>query len=125
MHNKATRACFWYNSLYTYNNGIKDLIINYAYNYVYISKFYNLYSKGTWLDYILPASSLYFLFTPARISLCILSDDGLTSSAFQWLPANLVQVVASGRCWPNAADEEWLYYNKYFEFKKLVGRQRP
>ena len=35
-----------------------------------------------------------FLFTPARISLCILSDDGLTSSVFQGLPANHVQVVA-------------------------------
>ena len=49
-------------------------------------------------------------FTPARISLCILSDDGLTSSVFQGLPANHVQVVVlvtSGRCWPSAADEEW------------------
>ena len=51
-----------------------------------------------------------FLFTPARISLCISSDDGLTSSVFQGLPANHVQVVVlvtSGHCWPIAADEEW------------------
>ena len=44
------------------------------------------------------------------LSLCISSDDSLTSSAFQGLPANHVQVVVlvtSGRCWPSAADEEW------------------
>ena len=49
-----------------------------------------------------------FLFTPARISLCISSDDGLTSSVFQGLAANHVQVVVlvtSGCCCPSAADE--------------------
>ena len=31
----------------------------------------------------------------------------LTSSVVQELPTNHKQVVASGHCWPSAADEEW------------------
>ena len=54
----------------------------------------------------------YILFTSAWISLCILSDDGLTSSVFQGLPANHVQVVVlvtSGHCCSSVADEEWYF----------------
>ena len=40
----------------------KDLIINYAYNYVYISRFYHLYSKRTWLDYSLQALCIILLY---------------------------------------------------------------
>ena len=41
-----------------------------------------------------------------------MSDDGLTSSVFQRLPANHVQVVVlvtSGHCYPSVADEEWYF----------------
>ena len=48
--------------------------------------------------------------TPMMLNRHILSDDGLTSSVFQGLLANHVQVVVlvtSGCCWPSAADEKW------------------
>ena len=42
---------------------------------------------------------------------CILRGiSQLSTSVFQGLPANHVEVVVlvtSGRCWPSAADEEW------------------